>query len=177
MLVHWHLCISTSQSSFPLRLGNPQCKIRSAMPLRLRLPGYLADPLLALLIGFLLWPWAWGHIQDLSGDLWSVADPCYHHQICSAHFVGVLLVVPHQWKGLFNPRLKHWPFGITPSSFKYYNYLLFKSHFSSLEIVSNIHFQPSSVFFPNRLFYQADMIKKHIFITIFSFLKNPDRLS
>lgn len=79
--------LHVNQSNFPHRLGYPQCQTRSAMPLRL--PGYLNDLHLALL--------TW--VLDLTVDLrhehrfvwWSLdcADPCYHHQTCSAYFSGV----------------------------------------------------------------------------------------
>lgn len=137
--------------------------------------------------GFLIWLWTYLTNTDLSGDPWTVIDLGYHHQTSSSQFSGVLWAVPHQWQGLFNPYLNHLPFGIIPRSFKYYYYLLFKLHHFSLEVITNTHFQPFSVLwgsffvfvfglfcFMTAFFYQADITKKHIFITIF-FLKNPDR--
>lgn len=143
-------------------LRNSQWQLRSAV----HLPRFLTCPA----CGFLVCPWPSLMGTDLSGD------PCTGLTLVTRPDLFTSLAdcgsVSRHWQGLFNAYLIHLPFGIIHNAFKFYNYLLFKLHYFSLEVGSNIDFQPSPFFssFPAGFFIKQ-MWWKSMFWLLFSLFK------
>lgn len=154
-----------SQADFPLSSGSPSA---SSGQLGTSPDASLVQPEQQMWL--LLSPWPSLRSTDLTGDPWTGLTLTLVTRPDLLTFLGDCEAVSHQSQGLFNAYLIHLPFRILHNGFKFYNFLLFKLHYFSLEVGSNIHSQPSFLFsYPAGFFYQADVMKKHVFITIFSF--------
>lgn len=117
--------------------------------------------------GLLVSPWPSLMSTDLSGDPWTALTLVTRPDLFT--FLGDCGAVSHQWQGLFNAYLIHLPFGIIHNGFKFYNFIYLNYIIFLWKKAAAFTFNPNFFFFfPSRLFYQTDVMKKHVFITIFS---------
>lgn len=117
--------------------------------------------------GLLVPPWPSLMSTDLSGGPWTGLTLVTRPNPFT--FLGDCGAVSHHWQGLFNAYLIHLPFGITHNGFEFYNFLLFKLHYISLEVGSNIHFQPSFFFLTQQAFLSSRCDEKACFHYYFLF--------